>query len=264
MAEKNKISKKAKTAIVILLCLVILSSALLACRVVYLNFFKDKSITAVVPDNLIGKDPQSSKPSENNSSDSSVSKPQSGAQSQSAKAATLEIYKGKEGDSERFEVYNMLPGDSMERYFAVKISHEADVKLLFNAEVTAQTKELSKVLNIKVTSLNSGKVLYSGSFDKINSDGYSEKITKNDKKQTVAYYKIEVSLPTSTGNEYQQASLIADFKWSVENSGSLTSPDTGEGVELIIYIAILMASATTLLLFSKGRKRKENHYAEEK
>lgn len=271
MAEelKKKMSKKIKAIIAILLCLIILTAGTLTARVIYLNYFADKTVTTVVPDNLIGEDPES-EPSNNNEADSSTptnsdtSAPSNTANGNSGQAITIELYKGKASDNEKFQVHNMLPGDSEVKYFAVKVNHHKNVDVFFNAEVTEQTKNLANVLNIKVTHLENGNVLYNGSFADINKDGYSELFATNSSTETVAYYKIEVSLPTSTGNECQQAKLMADFNWFVKDRDALDSPQTGDTSNIVLWFVLMLSSLMMIiiLLFSK-RNEKEDKNAEQ-
>ncbi len=266
MAEelKKKMSKKTKTIIAILLCLIILTAGALTARIVYLNYFADETVTTVVPDNLIGEDPenteQSSSESDSNSN-TNESTPSETTQTQTQKATTIELYKGKASDNEKFNVHNMLPGDSEVKYFAVKVNHHKNVDVFFNAEVTEQTKNLANVLNIKVTHLENGNVLYNGSFADMNTNGYSELFATNSSTETVAYYKIEVSLPTSTGNEYQAASLLADFNWYVKDTDALDSPQTGDTSNIVLWFALMISSLAMiiiLLFFRRRDKEDEN------
>lgn len=124
--------------------------------------------------------------------------------------------------NQRFEVNNMLPGDTETKYFCVKAYHDADITLFFKADVTEQTKSLGDVLHIKVTHLDSGKVLFDAPFTEIDGQAVSELLKTNAQEETTAYYQIDVSLDTSVGNEYQAAKLLADFQWYVEDEGGLT------------------------------------------
>ncbi len=254
MSNKTSLSKKLKAFICILICLILVSGGILAARIIYLNFFADKTATVVIPDNIIGEEPPVSDVLEpSDAADDSLDS-ENTAQ---AKATAIEIYKGQASDSERFEVYNMLPGDTEVQYFAVKLSHHADVSVYFNTEVTEQTKNLSDVLHIKVTHLENDKVIYNGSFKDMSQDGYGEIFPTTESTQTVAYYKIEVSLPTSAGNEYQAAGLMADFIWSVRDTAPLDSPQTGDNSNIILYFIIMCCSLVMIiiLLFAKRRER---------
>ncbi len=287
MAEK-KMSKKVKTLTVILLALLILSAGALAVRIVYLNYFADNTATTVVPDNLIGEDESSTtspdnantptvdntgntdRPSESTAAETEAAVPPKGTAttggtpaSPENKAAVIALYKGQPTDNEKFQAQNMLPGDSETKYFAVKVSHHADVTVSFRAAVTEQTKQLADVLHIKVTHLENGKVIYDGTFADMAPEGCGEAFAATQSTETVAYYKIEVSLPTSAGNEYQAAKLMADFTWTVQDTGALDSPQTGDNSSIMLYVSLLCCSLVmiVILLFFR-RREKEDDYAE--
>lgn len=265
--EKQKISKKTKAIIIVLLCLLLLTAGTLTARVVYLNFFADKSSTTVVPDNLIGKSSENAdQGSSKNDVDSGPVKSASSKATQNkiAKATTVELYRGKASYNEKFEINNMLPGDTEAKYFAIKVNHNKRVGLFFSSEVTKQTKSLANVLNIKITRLENNNVIYNGSFTNINIDGYGEFFAATQATETVAYYKIEVSLPSSVGNEYQSSKLSANLNWYVTDEDALIPPQTGDTSNIMLWLAIMLCSLTTLIipLFSK-RKKKENENAKQ-
>ncbi len=283
---KNKISKKAKIIIAILLALVILSGGSLAGRVIYLNHFADKSATVVVPDNLIGEDTAPSvssdksestgQPTESDSSSettavletdntSTASSTNTDNNSHSAntqnKAATIDLHKNQPSDNEKFTVENMFPGDTETKYFAVKVNHHSDVIVYFKAEVTEQTKQLADVLHIKVTHLDSDKVIYEGTFAEMSSDGYGVSYETTQSTESVAYYKIEVSLPTYTGNEYQAAKLMADFDWFVKDTGPLDNPQTGDNSNIALWVIIMCSSFAIILILLFGKRREKEREA---
>ncbi len=282
---KNKISKKAKIIIAILLALVILSGGALAGRVIYLNYFADNSTTVVVPDNLIGEDPapsdnageteSSGQPTESGSSGETTSAPEtdntsapsntntnnSNSANAQNKATTIALHQNQPSDNEKFTVENMLPGDTETKYFAVKVNHHADVIVYFKSEVTEQTKQLADVLHIKVTHLDSDKVIYEGTFAEMSSDGYGVSYETTQSTETVAYYKIEVSLPTSTGNEYQAAKLMADFDWFVKDTGPLDSPQTGDNSNIALWVVIMCSSLAIILILLFGKRREKEREA---
>ncbi len=260
MNEKteNKMSKKVKIIIAVLCSLIVLSVGALAAQIIYFKFFAENTSTVVVPDNLLGKDTQESVSSDINSQ--ITEKPSSPAVNTQKNAAVIELDKGQSDDNERFQVHNMLPGDTEIKYFAIKVSHSENVAVYFNAEVTQQTKNFANILNIKVTNLENDRVIYNGSFENMAKDGYSEIFTVSQGTQTVVYYKIEVSLPAKAGNEYQNASLYADFDWSVKESDALTSPSTSatKGTVLLtaVFICLLMVLTVLLLLPCKKKEDK--------
>ncbi len=273
---KNKMSKKVKIIIAILLALVILSGGALAGRVIYLKYFADTTATVVVPDNLIGEEtstdtsadvpetsaPETSAPTETSKPESNITNGSAGTKTE---AATVSLYKGQASDNEKFEATNMFPGDSEVKYFAVKVNHHADAIVYFSADVTEQTKQLADVLHIKVTHLENGKVLYDGTFAEIekNTEGFGETFAAGESTETVAYYKVEVSLPTSAGNEYQEAKLLADFGWFVKDDAPLDSPQTGDNSNISLWLVLMCSSLAVMiiLLITKREEREAEGYA---
>lgn len=266
--EQTPKNKRLKITILVLAVLVLLSAGGLAARMVYLQFFAPAQSTVAVPDNLIGSytsSDESSAPAESHTNmqqpdPSSPVHPSSAAQpvgSDKPAAVKLELYEGRPGDNQRFEVKNMLPGDIETRYFCVKAYHGHDIDLFFKANVTEQTKNLGDVLHVKVTHLGTGKVLCDASVAEVNGREFSEILNSNDEKATTAYYQIDVSLDTTVGNEYQTALLKADFHWYVKDEGSLIPPQTGVNFNLTLWIT-LAGSSLLLLLLLAFRRRKED------
>ncbi len=281
--EDKKKSKKYRIIIIILLLLLLISAGALTARIVYLKSVADKNVTVVVPDNLIGEDstvstttPDNSettaptepsdttKPPETSGSETPPTSDTNGDNDTPEQTATaIELYKGQPSDNERFEVLNMFPGDMETKYFAIKVSHHADVDVYFNAEITEQTENLANVLHIKVTHLENGKVIYDGTFADMDINGYGETFAADESTQTVAYYKIEVSLPTSAGNEYQAAKLVADFEWLVRDTEVLDNPQTGDDSNILFWFIVMISSLVMMfvLLFTRRKKQEEEQNA---
>lgn len=271
-------SARLKIIIIILAVLLVLSAGGLAARYIYLAYFAPTQSTATVPDNLIGED--SSRPEDNNassdgsttSSDSAASDSGSGqtagtdanssdsgghAAEDKPQAPKLELYEGKPGDNQKFEVSNLFPGDSVTKYFCIKAHHDKDIDLFFKTDITEQTKNLGNVLHIKVSHPETGKVLCDAPFAEVNEKEFSELLKANSEKATTAYYQIDVSLDTSVGNEYQAALLKADFEWYVKDEGGLTPPQTGDRFPIVMWITLACSSLLLILLLLFGKRRKE-------
>lgn len=284
--EQPSKAKRLKIAIIILAVLLILSGGGLAARYIYLQYFAPAQATATVPDNLIGDSSQTdadSAPTENtlpaesgpdtedtsegqtdapeNSSPADSSTADSGDTSPAAdkpSAPVLELYAGRPDANQKFEAGNMLPGDSLTQYFCVRAYHDADITLFFKADVTEQTKNLGDALHIKVTHLETGKVLCDAPLAEIDGKEFSELLTANAQEETTAYYQIDVSLDTSVSNEYQAARLLADFAWYVEDEGGLTPPpQTGDTTNLVLWAVLAASSLLLILLLLLTRRRKE-------
>lgn len=79
-------------------------------------------------------------------------------------AVKLELYRRQPEDNEKFTARDMLPGDTLTRYFAVRAYHDEDIELLFTADVTEEEKALGDVLQLRVADADSGRVLCEGTF----------------------------------------------------------------------------------------------------
>lgn len=280
--------KKIKIAIAVLLSLVAVSASALTVRLLYLRSLGGGD-TVVVPDNLIGEvgdstvsgggttlpggttttpDGTAAVPGETTTSPNGTSTapeipsaPSIGTEGDRTEATAIELYRGHPADNQKFQVHNLFPGDRETRYFAVRIHHSADVTVYFDAEVTEQTKALAQVLQIKVIHLDTGKLLYDGTFADLDPDGYAELFAAPADGKTVAYYEIQVSLPTSVGNAHQQARLTADFSWFVREQEALDPPQTGDDAPLWLWIALAAVSAlgVVLLVLLRPRKKEGSH-----
>ena len=278
-----------KIVILILAVLLALSAGGLAARFIYLAWFAPAQSIVTVPDNLIGEqrgdfsgrsessqlpDASSSRESASNQAGERKS---SGTSSRGAKKEqpalvssrqederrgnVLSLYQGKQEDNQRFAVQNMFPGDTQTNYYCLKASHEKDITVFFSADVTEQTKALGDVLRIKVTHMETGNVLFDGTFADIQGREFSQVFKQSASGETIAYYQIDVSLGTSVGNDYQSALLKADFNWYVKQSDGLTPPPTtGEAAVWVLW-GILGASALAqaVLLIVKRRKEDKRH-----
>lgn len=270
--------KRIKVIIVLLAVLLVLSAGGLAARMIYMRVFVPAQTTVALPDNLVGdKDsaqpagasvptlsnletasaPEDRSAARRSAPASSEDKASAGsAPAGNPRAPLLELYQGKPGDNQAFEVRNLFPGDSETRYFCVRAYHDADISLSFRADVTEQTKALGDALRIKVTRLETGRVLCDAAFSEIDGKAFTELLKANASDETTAYYQIDVTLDTSVGNEYQAAMLRADFSWYAgDDSGLTPPPQTGDAANITLWI--LLAASSLLLLVILWKRRKE-------
>ena len=279
MDKQEQVKKqptRMKIIVIILAALLVLSAGGLAGRYIYLAFFAPAHSTATVPDNLIGEEAASSpdgdgtassvptmndgrgleQPSDNKTGGTPVS---SRPAADKPAAPKLELYEGKPEDSGRFEVQNMFPGDVETTYFCVKAYHDTDIGLFFRTDITEQTKNLGKMLHIKVTHMETGRVLCDAPFAEIDGMELSEPLKESAADETIAYYRIDVSLDTSAGNGYQAALLKADFAWYVKDEGGLTPPPTGSTTHRILWVILAASSFTLLLLLAFWGRKEARH-----
>lgn len=269
-----------KVVMIVLAILLVVSAGGLVARYVYLQYTASTQTSTTVPDNLIGDRDGTSSGSTDTSSSAETTSDQTTALATSAsghespdsqavrtttsassktdvQAAKIELYQGKAEDNRRFEARNMLPGDKLTQYFCVKAYHDADLNLFFRAQVTQQTKNLGEVLHIRVTHLDTGKILCDAPFADIQDKPFSELLPVNEQGETTAYYEVEVSLDTSVGNDYQEAMLKADFQWYVEDEGGLKPPPTGDTTNLVLWTVLAGSSFLLIILLLVGRRRRK-------
>lgn len=263
--------KRMKIAVILLAALLVLSAGGLAGVYIYSHFSSPVQSTAAVPDNLIGEESASEASSKPESSagnasaqpetsvSSVISETSKNVSGDKPQAKLLELYQGKPEDNRRFEVRGMLPGDTETGFFCVKAHHSADITLFFRADITEQTKKLGDVLRIKVTRTDNGKVLCDAPFNEIDGTEFAEVLAKNTQGETAVYYRIDASLDTSVGNEYQSALLKADFEWYVKDDGGLTPPQTGDRFKPVLWAVLAASSFVLVLLLALWRRKEERH-----
>ena len=172
------------------------------------------------------------------------------------KAASIELYNKQPQENAPFKAGNMFPGDSETKYFRVRVSYHDKVTVHYKATVRSGYEKLAEVLKVRVKLLSSGETMYEGLMRDM-----PESLTYNlASKGTVTdelYYEITAYLDTSVGNEYQNKDLIADFKWWVEETGNLDSPQTGDTPGILLWSVLAVASLGMIILLIVVRRRKE-------
>lgn len=175
----------------------------------------------------------------------------------------LELYRGNPEANTRFQVDNMLPGDMAAKDYSVKVYHDGDITLYFQEEITEQLKNLGQVLHIKVTDTDTGEVVCDTFFSEADGFDYAKTLKANSQGYSIVNYKIEASVDTSVGNEYQGAQLTADFKWHVneEDQGNLTPPiQTGQKpvTPLLIVLGVALVVLVASILIKRRKEDKKN------
>ena len=162
-----------------------------------------------------------------------------------------------------FHAEGMMPGDSETRYFCVRISGKEPMALHFRAQVREGGEALAAVLNVKVTLLGTETVLYEGLIRDM--PELTATVTPKDGGSTDVYYEVTATLGTFVGNEFQNAALTADFRWSAEGTDAQTpdhntdAPDTTP-VSTGAVVGIVLASVAggiAFLVVVWIRKRKK-------
>ncbi len=150
----------------------------------------------------------------------------------------------------------MFPGDTETKWYCVKISHSGDVIVRYRAEVRPGYEKLAEVLRCRVVLLTTGEMLYDGLMrDMPESLNYSVETDKTTESEL--YYEITAYLDTSVGNAYQNKDLIADFRWWVQDTANLDSPQTGDDSNIYLWICLASGSLPILLFLVRQRRKEE-------
>lgn len=174
----------------------------------------------------------------------------------------LTLYNNQTTQNDRFSVTDMLPGDSISKYFCIRAYHNKDVTLYFTVENLEAINRLQDVLKLRVARLSDGAVLCDAPMSGIVGKVFSQLLTVNDAGMSDAWYSITVYMDADTGNEYQQARLEADFKWYCEGEesgvdGGLSGiPQTG-GMFPFWLVLGGVGIALILLALVWGRREKK-------
>lgn len=255
MGNKEKTLSCLKIAIIILAGLIVLSITGIAARYIYLSFYRPEQSTVTIPYNLIGKEDKTEKAANFTASGNIQLQDKN-----ETKATFLELYKNHSTDNEKFEIKDMLPGDTVTRYFCIKAYHDINVNLIFKPEVTAETNGVGKVMHIKVTEINSGTVICEAPLSEISGNSFSFDLKENENDESVVYYQVDVSMDTSAGNEYQLSLLKANLNWYIEGENGLTPPpSTGDSANTAMWVVMIVSSILMVITFLLSRRGKGEH-----
>ena len=114
----------------------------------------------------------------------------------------------------RFNLGNMFPGDSETKIFRVKVKHSGTVKVHCEAVVDTANTAAAEAMKVQVKIGQDGTEIYDGEMlDMPNNAVY----TLSGYGTTELKYTIKAYIDTSVGNEFQNKSIKADFKWWLED-----------------------------------------------
>lgn len=284
--EKNN---KTKIIIAVLSVLLGVSLCALAGTLIYNHVAQQEPASVVVPDNIITPEEEtpgqsdstsgSEEPSDGDSTAPSDSDPTTGTTDvpentdnststssppqEDVIATALQLHNKQSGDNEPFYVGNMFPGDSETKYYCVQVSHKGTVTVRLKAAVQPGYEKLAEVLKARVILLTTGETLYDGLMKDM-PDSVNHTLCLADGQTTATdelYYEITAYLETSVGNEYMEQELKADFKWWVEETENLDSPQTGDNSNLTLWICLMLGSLFMIILLAGKRKKEEEQYA---
>lgn len=253
MEQKNK---KLTIVIVILTVLLCLSVTALTGTLLHNHFVRTEPTTVEVPSNIITPDGENNSSAETNpppfesTNGEASSEPDASTvpdQSvSSSKASAIALHNRKPEDNTPFQVTNMFPGDRETKYYCVKVSYKGDIIVRYHADIRPEYEKLAEVLKVKIRLPETDETLYDG-LKRDMPQSLNHALYTNEKTQSELYYEITAYLDTSVGNEYMDKELIADFRWWVEETENLDSSQTGD--TLNIYLWIALASGSLFILF---------------
>ena len=172
------------------------------------------------------------------------------------KDAEIELYKKHPEDNVAFCADNMFPGDIESRQFNVKVSYKGDVTVKYSASVRPGYEKLAEVLKCRI-SLN-GKLMYDGLMKDM-PKSIDVPLASASKTTDTLSYDITAYLETSVDNPYQNKTLIADFKWWVEEEENLEPVFTGDSTKVVLLCAAgALAVAGIVVLLVVRRKGDKN------
>lgn len=260
--KKQVKNKKVKAAIILLSVLLAVSIAALAAVLIHNRRSAVKPAAATVPDNLITSETDVTSDTPVSSESAAQENKTVTAESKKEKenSVTLRLYKRNAQDNEPFNVQNMLPGDSETKYFRVRVSHNGAVTVKFHADIRHGYEKLAEVLKVKVTLLTTGEEMYDGLMRDMPASVAHTLNSQNDAEDEL-YYKITAYLDTSVGNDYQYKSLIADFRWQVEEEGNLIPPKTGDNSAIVPWAVAAAVSGLFIVILIVRRRKEENENA---
>ena len=257
----DKKHRRIRKTIIILAILLAVSLAAL-CGVLIYRYLTDSTPTIVqVPDNIITDSSSPSSDISEDSSDANMSVSSDVVSSGSAEsqktAPVLSFNSSIYGENLPFNVSNMFPGDVYSQYYCLRVSFEDTVTINFDTEFVQKYGKLSEVLYICVRMPGNNTPLYEGlmrDMPVLEHTLYSEKEVTRD-----VYYIIDVYLPTSVGNEYQNSSLVADFHWFVTETENLkpSPPMGGDGFSVYPWIFLAVFSLCGLIFLCPQRREEE-------
>lgn len=253
--------RKLKPVIVVLAVLLALCVAALVGTIIIGRARDDGPETFVVPGNIIDPEPEQS--AEGLAASSEVN---SLIEASSSAGVTGEpiasevtgqavyLHAANADENTAFSVSNMFPGDSEVKYFRVRVKHKGDVTLRYHADIRPGYEKLAEVLKVKIELPGEGATLYDGLMRDMPAS-LNKALAATSVTESEVYYKITAYLDTSVGNDYMAKDLIADFRWWVEETGNLVSPQTGDRVVWVIAgVAVVSLAALLILLLTKRKK----------
>lgn len=249
--------KKMKMLIGILAALFAVSLTVLIGTLVVRHFAYSEQVAGKVQGNIIASDDEErpdkkEKPvSETGRTETAEAVSNDGV----TRTEAITLHNRQPEDNTPFQAANLFPGDRMTKYYCVKVCYKDDIIVRYHADIRPGYEKLSEVLKVKIRLIDEDRTLYDGLMRDMPA-ALECALSTDTSTQSELHYGITAYLDTSVGNEYMDKSLIADFRWWVEETDHLDAPQTGDRSFAYFWTGMVLGSFC-LLLFCFKRSRKE-------
>ncbi len=111
---------------------------------------------------------------------------------------------------------NALPGDAVQKYFAIRVDHDQAVVLqtAFSATTEDEKEPLSDVVKVKITQ-GDNVVLFDDSLKKLQAEPVAFLLKANQSHQTFTKMSVTAYIPAWVGNVYQGKQFKGNILWSI-------------------------------------------------
>ena len=163
----------------------------------------------------------------------------------------IDLYRGKTGENEPFICTNMLPGDSVSRFFRLKVTHTGETTVSFSMRYTSESV-LAEILCVKVTLSTTGEVMYDGLISEMPTK-LEHKIAAEGTQTSQVVYQVTVYMPTEATAEYMGKTVTAEFEWSAPEVETLATP-TWHKVAVAVPTGVVISGSLTVFIIARLRR----------
>lgn len=149
--------------------------------------------------------------------------------------------------SEEMSFAGMYPGDSISKSYIFHLKHTEPVHIYFETIVKEETKQLSDELKLRITT--NDLILYDGSLS------LAKDITQIMENEQIEF-TITVYADKTMGNEYQNAKLLVDYHFYLDEKEIINSVNTADKQNHYTYLIAGIVSLILIFLI-KGRNYDE-------
>ncbi|WP_165046146.1 hypothetical protein [Adlercreutzia sp. ZJ138] len=167
----------------------------------------------------------------------------------------VSLFQGEPSANKSFSVSGMLPGDKQTTKSVIEVSHRDELTVWFELSLTEDDGRLADALRVRIVDLPTGELVCEGTVRQLDvQDVLGISVPATATGTSTLQWLVEVSLPTSAGNEYQASRCVFDLHWYIqtEDEGKLVPlSQTGDAVWLLVVaIVVLIVCGGVALLVS--------------